>query len=137
MKKQIATVRMETKFAVYCGGEYFYRLTLTNKNLVKALHPDKSSAYCALDVTVFNKLILEDIFNISEEKYDDYVQYTKRSSKGVNAVKNHEASCLFVMNPVKAEQIREVALSGEVMPDRSIYIFPKPATGVIINVLDG
>ncbi len=136
MKKQIATVRMETKFAVYCGGEYFYRLTLQNKNIVKALYPDKSSAFCALDVTVFNKLILEDIFNISEDKYDDYVQYTKRSSKGVNAVKNHEASCLFVMNPVKAEQIREVALSGEVMPDRSIYIFPKPATGVIINVLD-
>lgn len=136
MKKQIATVRMETRFAVYCGDNYFYRLTLTDKSIVKRLMPDKSSAFCALDVTVFNKLIIEDILNISEDKYDEYIKYTKRSTKGVNAVKNGEASCLFVLNPVKAEQIREVALSGEVMPDRSIYIFPKPATGVIINKLD-
>lgn len=133
MKKQIATVRMETKFAVYCGGNYFYRLTLKNKNIVKTLLPERSSAYCNLDVIVFNKLILEDILNITEDKYDDYVKYTKRATKGLAAVKNNDASCLFVLNPAKAEQIREVALSGEVMPDRSIYIFPKPATGVIIN----
>ena len=94
---------------------------------------DKSMAYGSLDVTVFNKLILEDIFNIFEEDYDKYVTYTKRASKGVASVNNGEVSCMFILNPVKAEQIREVALSGDVMPDRSIYIFPKPATGVIIN----
>lgn len=136
MKKQISTVRMETKFAVYCGDNYFYRLTLTDKSIVKRLLPDRSSAYCALDVIVLNKLIFEDILNISEDKLDDYIEYTKRSTKGVSAIKNNEASCLFVLNPVKSEQIREVALSGEVMPDRSIYIFPKPATGVIINKFD-
>lgn len=136
MKKQIATMRMETKFAVYCGDNYFYRLTLTDKNIVKSLMPDRSSSFCALDVTVFNKLIMEDILGIPEDKHNDFIEYTKRTTKGVNAVKNQEASCLFVLNPVKAEQIREVALSGEVMPDRSIYIFPKPATGVIINNLD-
>ena len=84
-------------------------------------------------MAVFNKLILEDIFNISEEDHDKYIRYTKRASKGVAAANNKEISCLFILNPVKAEQIREVALSGDVMPDRSIYIFPKPATGVIIN----
>ncbi len=133
MKKQISTVRMDTKFAVYCGGNYFYRLTLPDKKVMKDFLPDKSAAYSNLDVTVFNKLILEDIFNISEKDHDKYVSYTKRASKGMSAVNNGEVSCLFILNPVKAEQIREVALSGDIMPDRSIYIFPKPATGVIIN----
>ena len=133
MKKQIATVRMDTKFGVYCGGNYFYRLTLPDKKIMKNYFPEKSSAYCNLDVAVFNKLILEDIFNICEDDYDKYIKYTKRASKGVAAANNKEISCLFILNPVKAEQIREVALSGDVMPDRSIYIFPKPATGVIIN----
>ena len=133
MKKQISTVRMDTKFGVYCGGNYFYRLTLPDKKIMKNYFPDKSTAYGNLDVAVFNKLILEDILNISEEDYDKYIKYTKRASKGVAAVNNKEISCLFILNPVKAEQIREVALSGDVMPDRSIYIFPKPATGVIIN----
>ncbi len=133
MKKQIATVRMDTKFGVYCGGNYFYRLTLPDKSIMKDYISDKSMAYGSLDVTVFNKLILEDIFNIFEEDYDKYIAYTKRASRGVLSVNNEDVSCLFILNPVKAEQIREVALSGDVMPDRSIYIFPKPATGVIIN----
>lgn len=133
MKKQIATVRMDTKFGVYCGGNYFYRLTLPDKKIMKNYFPDKSTAYGNLDVAVFNKLILEDIFNIYEEDYDKYIRYTKRASTGVMKANNNEISCLFILNPVKAEQIREVALSGDVMPERSIYIFPKPATGVIIN----
>ncbi len=133
MKKLIQTSRMETKFGVYCGGNYFYRLTLTDKKIMKKILPDKSSAYGNLDVTVFNKLILEDILNIKKEDYDKYIKYTKRATKGTAAVNNKEVSCLFILNPVKAEQIREVALSGDVMPDRSIYIFPKPETGVIIN----
>ncbi len=136
MKKQIATVRMDTRFAVYCGGNYFYRLTLTDKEYIRKILPDRSCAYCGLDVTVFNSLILEDILNITSEDYEKYISYTKRATSGVDAVKNGDVSCLFVLNPVKAEQIREVALSGEVMPDRSIYIFPKPATGVIINKFD-
>ena len=133
MKKLIATARMDTRFGVYCGGNYFYRLTLNDKKIMKTLLPDKSTAYGNLDVTVFNKLILEDILNISEADYDKYIKYTKRATKGTLAVNNKEVSCLFILNPVKAEQIREVALSGDVMPDRSIYIFPKPVTGVIIN----
>ena len=136
MKKQIATMRSETRLAVYCGENYFYRLTLTDKAVMKKLLPNKSSAYRGLDVVVLNKLIIEDILNIPEDKYDEYITYTKRTTKGVNAVKNKEISCLFVLNPVKAEQIREVALSGDIMPDRTIYIFPKPATGVIIYKFD-
>ena len=136
MKKQIATMRSDTRIAVYCGENYFYRLTLTDKDFMKKLLPDKSSAYRALDVVVLNKLVIEDILNIPEDKYDEYITYTKRTTKGVNAVKNKEVSCLFVLNPVKAEQIREVALSGDIMPDRAIYIFPKPATGVIVYKFD-
>lgn len=133
MKKQIATVRMDNRFALYCGENYFYRLTLKNESIMKKLLPEMSEAYCGLDVTVFNKLILEDILNITEDEYDKYVSYTKRATKGVSAVREKEAECLFVLNPVKAEQIREVSLSGDAMPDRTIYIFPKPATGVIIH----
>lgn len=136
MKKQISTMRMETKIALYCGGNYFYRLTFKDEEFLKTILPDKSSAYRGLDVVVFNKLILEDILNISEDKYEEYLMYTKRATKGVNAVKNEEASCLFVLNPIKAEQIREVALSGDIIPDRAIYIFPKPATGVVIHKFD-
>ena len=51
-------------------------------------------------------------------------------------IKKGTHQCIVCMNPVKAEQIRAVALKGEVMPERSICAFPKPAAGVVLNILD-
>lgn len=132
-KKQISTVRMENKIGVYFGGNYFYRLTFTDKEYLKLVCPDCSDVYRGLDVVVLNEMILKDILNLHEESFEEYIRYTKSATKGVDQVKKGKARCVFVMNPVKAEQIREIAMSGEIMPDRSIYIFPKPATGAIIN----
>ena len=133
IKKQIATMRKETRIGVYFGGNYFYRLTLTNKEIMKKYLSEKSDAYCEVDVSILNRLVLEDILNINDDNMDKFISYTKRSTEAVDMVKNNKATCAFILNPVKAEQIREVALSNDTMPERSIYIFPKPATGVIIS----
>jgi uncharacterized protein (DUF1015 family) len=41
---------------------------------------------------------------------------------------------MFLMNPVKVEQIRNVTAAGERLPELSVSVFPKPSVGVIINV---
>lgn len=135
IKKQIVTTRHENKIALYCGGDYFYRLTLKNTSSIKDLLPDKSDAYCSLDVTVLNKLILEDILNIFEDDYDSRLSYTKSVSEGIKVVKSGEYGCFFAINPVKTEQLRTVAIANDKMPPHSICVFPKPVTGILINLL--
>ncbi len=134
MKKQIFTPRKENRIAFYCGGEYFYRLTLLDHTTLKTAIPDKSPAYRSLDVTVLNHLLLDEIMNITPETYHDRVTFTKNIVKGINAVRNGEYQCLFVINPSNSQQIRDVAIAGEKMPERSICIFPKPATGIVFNI---
>lgn len=134
MKKQIFTPRKENRIALYCGGEYFYRLTLLDHKTVKSALPDKSEAYCSLDVAVLNQLLLKDIMNISADTYHERVTFTKRAADGINSVRNDEYQCMFVINPSNSQQIRNVAIAGEKMPERSICIFPKPATGVVFNI---
>lgn len=136
MKKQIETTRRKNIIGVYFGGNYFYRLTLTDLDYIKSILPNHSEEYCMLDVTVLNSLLLGELLNIDSENYEEYISYTKRATKGIEMVEKKEASCLFIMNSVKAERICEVVDSGEKMPARSIYIFPKAATGVVINKLD-
>lgn len=136
MKKQIATSRDINRFAVYSGHDYFYRLTLLDRKYIKDVMPDVSDSYLSLDVTVLNKLILEDIFNITEDKYIERVTYTKSIEKGMEELKKGTHQCIVCMNPVKAEQIRAVASQGEVMPERSICAYPKPEAGVLLNILD-
>ena len=135
MKKQIATPRMDTKIAVYHTGNYFYRLTLKDKEYIKKeLLPDKSDAYCGLDTVVLNQLILKDVMHIKDEDFDECVSTSRSSRKCLKHIEAGESDVMFVMNPVKAEQIRSVAVSGERMPMRTLSVFPKPSVGVLINI---
>ena len=135
IKKQIVTTRNENKIALYCGGEYFYRLTLKDGISLKDHLPDKSDAYLSLDVTVLNKLILEDVLNISLEDSNKNITYTKSITEGIQFVRKNECSFFFAINAVKTEQMHAITNSGEKMPPHSICIFPKPATGVLFNLL--
>lgn len=132
MKKQIATQRKEIKIALYFGGSYFYRLTYKNDGEMERLFPDASDTYRNLDLSVLNKLILEDLCNISETTSDERVFYTTSLSEGVQAVKNGDYGCMFVVNPVRRNQMTDIILSNELLPKRSLSVYPKPATGVII-----
>ena len=136
MKKQIETSRRKCIIGVYFGGNYFYRLTLTDEAYIKNLLPTHSDEYCMLDVTVLNNLLLGEILNIDKDNSEEYVSFTKRTTNGVKWVNDGEATCLFVLNASKAERIFEVVESGETMPEHSIYIFPRAVTGVVINRID-
>lgn len=135
LKKQIASTRLENKIALYCGGEYFYRLTLKSSKPLKSLFPDKSDGYISLDVTVLNSLILQDILGIDDTNYDERIDYTKSVSDGIKKVRSGEYGCLFAINPVKTWQVCSVATSGDKMPPKTICVFPKPASGIIMNLL--
>ncbi|MDD6736484.1 MAG: DUF1015 domain-containing protein [Clostridiales bacterium] len=135
VKKQISTTSLENRIAMYCGDKYFYRLTLKNRALVKAAIPDKSDVYRSLDTSVLNNLILRDILGITEKDYDERIDYTKSVSDGVKRVLSRDFGCLLAVNPVKTWQIRAMAMAGDKMPPKSICVFPKPVTGVIMNSL--
>lgn len=134
MKKQIQTKRLTTCFAVYHGGNYFYRLTLTDTDYIKKkLMPDMSDYYCGLDTVVLRKLIINDIFGI-EEDYEDLVSTSISTTECQNAIDDGTADVMVVLNPVKFEEIEAVTGDGEKLPFRSISIFPKPSVGAVINV---
>lgn len=134
MKKQIFTPRKENRIALYCGGEYFYRLTLTDTACLKEFMPDNSDAYRSLDVNVLNHLLLGELMNITQDNYHERITFTKHADEGIKAVRNDEYQCMFVINPSNSQQIRDVAMAGEKMPERSICLFPKPESGVIFNI---
>ncbi|MCI5605024.1 MAG: DUF1015 domain-containing protein [Clostridia bacterium] len=135
MKKQIATTKQEIRIAAYCGGNYFYRLTLTDKDYIKNnILPEMSKAYCGIDIVVLNKLIIDDILHVGEDEYEERVHATRSHSSCLRNVQAGEYDIMFIMNPIKTEQIKNVTAAGEKMPKNTLSVFPKPSVGVIINV---
>ncbi len=134
MKKQIQTKSLNTCLAVYGGGNYFYRLTLTDTDYIKkTLLPEMSEHYCGVDTVVLRKLIINDIFGI-EEDYKELVSTSISTRECVKAIEDGDADVMVVLNPVKAEVIEKVTAADELFPFRTLSIFPRPSVGAIINV---
>lgn len=122
---------------VLCEGEKKYLLVLKNKDIMKEKMPEVSEAYRGLDVTVLHTLILGDILGIDKENMagGKSLTYTRVLSEALEAATSTSARFVFLLNPTKIHEIKDVSLAGEKMPQKSTYFHPKPVTGLAINDL--
>ena len=134
-EKMLSENQEVSSYVFYTGKDYFYFLSLTDMDAMAKLLPDKSSAYCGLDVSVLHTLILDNVFGIDMENMANQknLVYTKFSEEAVSAVKDNSADCSFLLNGTKVRQIKEVSLNNEKMPQKSTYFYPKLITGVVVN----
>lgn len=139
MEKDLDVLYKQGKkaFGFFCGGNAWVQLTLKDFAPVKKLLPDLSKASQELDVTVLHTLILEKIFKIDKENMANQVNltYTKYFEEAVDGVNSGKFQCAFILNPTRVTEIRDVALAGEKMPQKSTYFYPKMITGMVMNRL--
>ncbi len=137
IEKELNMLYNENKksFALYFGEENYRILTLKDENAVKKALPDKANSFCELDVSVLHTLVLEEIFGIDKENMAKQINltYTKIFDEAIEAVTSKSANCAFILNPTKVEEIKNVALDKEKMPQKSTYFYPKLITGFVIN----
>ena len=62
--------------------------------------------------------------------------YTRSEQEAAKAVDSGAAQCAFILNPTRVEEIKNVALDGEKMPQKSTYFYPKLITGLVMNGLE-
>jgi len=130
-----------TVFGIYMGSGIFYVAVLEDKSRMAAVAPDRSEAWRALDVSVLQKLVLEGLLGLDEQKMGnpDYVDYVKDVPNAVNEVIDRveagQKQIAFFTNPVKMDQLAKVTDAGERMPHKSTYFFPKMYTGLTIQKL--
>ena len=91
-----------------------------------------------LDVTQLHKLLLEGALGMSEEsvRNQEHIRYLRDASEAFQQVRSGKANVAFLMNPVRIEQMREVAFAGDVMPQKSTDFYPKLLSGLTIYALE-
>jgi uncharacterized protein (DUF1015 family) len=92
-----------------------------------------------LDVVHLHALILEQLLGISREQItnQEHIRYLRDFAEGLDCARNDPAvNMVFLMNPVSIEQVREIAFSGEVLPQKSTDFFPKLLSGLTIYLVD-
>ncbi len=144
-KKQMLA-RMKTEhqkdhnaFGIYAATSAFYVAVLADTSAMDSAAPDMSRPWRTLDVTVLQKLILEKLLGIGDDKLagGKYVEYVKDGNNKVEELvemlDTGAKQVVFFMNPPKISQIRLVAEHGERMPQKSTYFYPKVFSGLTIH----
>jgi hypothetical protein len=92
----------------------------------------------ALDVVQLHKCLLEGVLKISEEaiRNQENVSYCREAAEALTLVQSGKAQVAFLMNPVRMEQVRDIAFAGEVLPQKSTDFYPKLLSGLTIYALE-
>ncbi len=64
------------------------------------------------------------------------VRYIRDAQESVAMVESGDADVAFLIKPITLEQLRDVSLSGDVMPQKSTDFYPKLLSGLAIYALD-
>ena len=92
----------------------------------------------ALDVVQLHRCLLENVLGISEEaiRNQTNVAYVREAAEGLSRVRSGSANIAFLMNPVRIQQVRDIAFAGEVLPQKSTDFYPKLLSGLTIYALE-
>jgi uncharacterized protein (DUF1015 family) len=123
---------------VYAGTGAFYLFLLRrNADLERGL-PDVSARQRRLDVVIVHGLMLEKGLRISEAAVttEKHITYEREMDAAIATVDQGRAQLACLLNPVRVEQVMDIALAGEILPQKSTDFYPKLLSGLVIYRLD-
>jgi uncharacterized protein (DUF1015 family) len=113
-------------------------LTLKDQAIADAALEGHSEPYRHLDTAVLEALILKRTLGMSDDDIDhlEGLGYARDLQDALKLIYDSEYEAGFFMAPIPIERIQAVASTGESMPPKSTYFFPKVPTGLLFNPLD-
>jgi uncharacterized protein (DUF1015 family) len=122
-----------------CAAGRLHLLTLKPQGSLSALLPEVSAAQLQLDVVLLHRLILEQGLGITADavRKESHIRYEREMENAIAAVNRGEAQACFLLNAVEVQQVMQMALGGEVLPQKSTDFYPKMLSGITIYRLDG
>jgi uncharacterized protein (DUF1015 family) len=114
-----------------------YRVTLKDQSIADGALEGMPGPYRRLDTAVLEALVLRDALGMSEDDISHLrgLDYSKDLADAIDAVQTGRADAGFFMRATPVDQVREVAETGESMPPKSTYFYPKVPTGLVFNPL--
>lgn len=126
-----ANGRTAPVFGMALKGENRY-LALTLK---PAYRPSaQASPRAKLDVSLLQQLVVAKLCPTPQEQ--EAILYTKDDHEALDWVAQGTGTGALLLNATKIGEVQAVATAGERMPHKSTYFYPKPLTGLVINVME-
>jgi uncharacterized protein (DUF1015 family) len=91
-----------------------------------------------LEVVQLHRIVLDKLLGLDQETITRLgnVQYLREASEATQLVVDGKANIAFLIKPITLEQLKDISLAGDVMPQKSTDFYPKLLSGLAIYALD-
>ncbi|MFH8598129.1 DUF1015 family protein [Streptomyces rimosus] len=121
-------------FLLASGPERFCLLDRPDPDLLdRTIRRDRPEAWRELDATVLHSVLLDEVWRVRDHPSE--ISYLHRAGDAVEQAAKHGGTAVL-LRPVLEQTVRQLALKGVTMPRKSTSFGPKPATGLVLRVLD-
>ena len=123
--------RTKTTFGLSFKGEHRYAtMSLTPEHRPEA----GASPRAKLDVSLLQQLVVSAL--CPTQQAQEAIVYTKDDDEALDWAESGTGTGALLLNATKVSEVQAVAKAGERMPHKSTYFYPKPLTGLVINVME-
>lgn len=124
-------------FGLYDGAtKRLFEIHVKHDDVLKSLEPNQSEAWRKLDVAILQRYLLEEVF---QPKFAPGAElskgYTADAGVITKAVDGRKFQAALIIKPTPLRALEDLGKSGEVMPQKSTYFYPKLATGIVLSSL--
>ena len=120
------------------GREPFYLLDLKNRSsYLSSLSSHFSGNWHMLDMNILNSLVLGGCFGQSEDRLEQQgqIEYSHHTEGPITDVRSGKKQAAFLLNAPRTSTIMDIARSGEIMPWKSTFFYPKPLSGLVFYLM--
>lgn len=88
-----------------------------------------------LDIVVLHHFFIEKVLGIAHEEQRNSLalSYERNFAQCVYKVATYEAQIALITNGVSIEQVKQICCSGQLMPQKSTYFYPKAICGFVFG----
>ena len=124
--------RNEHTFGVYDGTKAYGLLLKHDKAVYDFVNSQVSKETKIFDVVILRDIVFKFILKTGELNMDETIIYVRWAKEALEKVKNGEASIAFLLNPISAKTVAEIAVQHELLPEKSTDFYPKPVSGMLM-----
>ncbi|MEP0712932.1 MAG: DUF1015 domain-containing protein, partial [Algoriphagus sp.] len=113
-------------------GEESYMLKLKSGK-INEFNQQLPESIRVLDLAVLHEVLFDRIIGIpvADQRNSDQLTYERNFSRCIQEVRSGKASFAVITRELEMEQVLEVCRSGQVMPQKSTYFYPKALGGLL------
>jgi uncharacterized protein (DUF1015 family) len=125
----------EHAFCIYIGVKA-YGLTLKHdKAVYDFVNANVSKETKIFDVVILRDIIFKHILKTGQLNIDENIIYVRWTKEAVEKVDSGEANIAFLVNPINAKTVAEIAQQHELLPEKSTDFYPKMVSGLMMMAI--